>query len=119
MPIYTEKGWSPTGKTAQRYKPTNIINVESVVEKQKAKDIAKIQTNLNKPQFRSDVLNYVKANIGIEWDYMKKEDKETAVRLETDRRVKDAYPNQEIIYGVKNGVVGWYLDNKLVKPWEE
>jgi len=100
-------------------KKGTTINLGNIVQQQKAKDLAKIQASINSPKFQGEVVKRIQAKIGLDWDMLDKNDRAQAIKEETDRSIKGAYPGQEVVFGIKDGKVGWYLNDKLIKLWIE
>lgn len=87
----------------------------------KAETTAKIalRKEIQSPKFRSTILSDLKKQYGRDWKYLESFEKEEFLFREMDKRIKEAYPQQEIVFDESKG--GWINKStkKLIRRYEQ
>lgn len=87
----------------------------------KAETTAKIalRKEIQSPKFRSTILSDLKKQYGMDWKYLESFEKEEFLFREMDKRIKEAYPQQEIVFDESKG--GWINKStkKLIRRYEQ
>ena len=99
-------------------KPNVEIKMEEVGRREQEKERALLKTG----KFRGIVQKDVMALNKDLWVTMSKEQRLDAIRTESDKRVRQTYPNAQ--YGKIKNRKGWYIKGDkdewiLVSPWNE
>ena len=92
-----------------------LTTQQKVTEKTEL-DRATQQTKVTDPKFKQDAIDTVKKMVGREWDTFEEEEKTKKIETQMDKQIRQVYTGSEVVYGVdeKTGIIGWYVDNKLV-----
>lgn len=77
---------------------------------------ATMKADIKSPKFRADIIRNVKA-LDPDFIYKSPNEKKLAIRQEADRQIKGPYPGA--VFDLRNNVLGWYDDNKLVRAWKD
>ena len=112
----------PKGYRKSRVPPVRIDIGEEITRhaaKVKATAEVKKEIAMSAPQFRSNIIRDLKAMHGDDWQDKESFEKEGLIFQEMDSRIKTAYPNQNIQFGKKNAIEGWYdVDSgKLIRKY--
>lgn len=102
-------------------KPDFVISLGNKLKQEDAVALQKQNRYLKSPKFRSDVQKDVMALNKDDWGIWDKNQKADALRVETDKRIRQTYPDAQ--YGKLGSAEGWYtkIENKwvLISPWNE
>ena len=120
---YTKDGFVPTGKTAKRYKPTTVVNVQDSIRNQAEKDFAKTKTYLHSSNLKTDVMKDLPKIDAEAWSLSEgvPHERNALIKKEMDVRIKSTY--RDAVFGDGDEGKGWYVKrgnkHKLVSPWIE
>jgi hypothetical protein len=86
---------------------------------EQAKDKVASQTYIKSPKFVDDAVRAAKEKMGANWQWAENYQKEEAIFDEADRRIKEAYPTETLVFGERGGKRGWFNQKgQLVRPYE-
>lgn len=99
------------------------INIGDKVAQTKAieevKDVVAEKSYIRSPRFIDDSVRSAKEKMGENWQWSQDYEKEEAIFDEADRRIKEAFPTDTLVFGERNGKTGWYNSKgELVRPYE-
>jgi hypothetical protein len=99
------------------------INIGEQVAKTQAveevKDVVAEKSYIKSPKFIDDATRAAKEKVGENWKWMEDYEKEEAIFDETDKRIKEAFPTETLVFGERRGKRGWFnKKGELVRPYE-
>jgi len=95
----------------QRKSGATRITMGEKVRTNKALQISKMQTGIRSPQFKERATKFVMSQPDA--DLLEPGEVEVRVREEMLKRIQNLYPGKEVVFDMKNGKLGYYIDGKL------